>query len=164
MVFWQRTRDENRLKNLVRVFQFEGTYLSSISGSGDLVALKIFLLHLVFNLICINYANYNVKIDLIISKEIDQARTFLFYNLAVFMFSFIYFLICVCARVENRWIQLWMLAILSGNVYKKLIKSQKIPLLFELDILNILDQELGSCVNAYYIGLTVYFDRFFWPN
>ena len=56
-----------------------------------------------------------------------------------------------------------MLAILSGKVYGKLIKSQKIPLLFELDILNIVDQELGSCVNIYYIGLTVYFD-FFWPN
>ena len=53
-----------------------------------------------------------------------------------------------------------MLAILSGNVYRKLIKSQKIPLLFELDILNIVDQELGSCVNIYYIGLTVYFDFF----
>ena len=49
-----------------------------------------------------------------------------------------------------------MLAILSGKVYRKLIKSQKIPLLFELDILNIVDQELGSCVNIYYIGLTVY--------
>lgn len=81
------------------MFQFEGTYLSSISGSGDLVALKIFLLHLVFNLICINYANYNVKIDLIISKEIDQARTFLFYNLAVFMFSFhLFFNMCLRAR------------------------------------------------------------------
>lgn len=53
-----------------------------------------------------------------------------------------------------------MLAILSGKVYLKLIKSQKIPLLFELDILNIVDQELGSCVNIYYIGLTVYFDFF----
>lgn len=55
-----------------------------------------------------------------------------------------------------------MLAILSGKVYRKLIKSQKIPLLFELDILNIVDQELaiGSCVNIYYIGLTVYFDFF----
>ena len=51
-----------------------------------------------------------------------------------------------------------MLAILSGNVYRNLIKSQKIPLLFELDILNIVDQGLGSCVNMYYIGLTEYCD------
>ena len=88
MVFWQRTQDGQRSKNLVRLFQFEGTYLSSISGSGDWAALKIFLSHLVFNLICMNYANYNVKIDRIITKENDHARTFLFFNLAVFIVFF----------------------------------------------------------------------------
>ena len=48
----------------------------------------------------------------------------------------------------------------SAEKFRKLINSQKIPLLFELDILNIVDKELGSCVNIYYIGLTVYFDFF----
>ena len=39
-------------------------------------------------LICMNYANYNVKIDRIITKENDHARTFLFFNLAVFIVFF----------------------------------------------------------------------------
>ena len=44
-----------------------------------------------------NYANYNVKIDRIITKEIDQARTFLF--LAVLLFSFhLFFNMCLRAR------------------------------------------------------------------
>lgn len=80
------------------MFQFEGTYLSSISGSGDLAVLKIFLLHLVFNLICIHYANDNVTIDRIITKKNDQARIFLFYNLAAFILFFPFIFQYVFAR------------------------------------------------------------------
>ena len=63
---------------------------------------KYFYCPSVFNLICMNYANYNVTTDRIITKEMDQARTFLFFNLAVFIVFFPFILICVCASVENR--------------------------------------------------------------
>ena len=56
-----------------------------------------------FNLICINYANYNTIIDRVITiKEIDQARTFLFYNLAVFIVFKFYLFFNMCLRVRGK--------------------------------------------------------------
>lgn len=78
------------LQTLLECFNSKKDTIVSITGSG--AALKIFLLHWVFNLICIYYANYNVIIDRIITKEIVQARTFFVLSFSGFLcFVSIYF-------------------------------------------------------------------------